>query len=420
MPGKLILSVLLFCFTSVAVCAQKNLRTATLVLNNGDTSKGYIDFKEWLTIPSSFLFTTDKDKPVNRLSVSEVSYFELNGVDKFYRYTVTMSMDNDASSVTDRDTTTKTATVFLKLLQKGKNITLLSYRDDLKNRFYILDKDETSPAELLNSTYLLNGQIVEDKQYRQALLVKANKYTPGQGSLVPEINEAGYYSDVLENICRQINGLEKSAVTSSTKSFNRRAWRFSIGGGMQQGALKVSGANRFAGENTHPFYAPLVVIGADLAINPSVRKLIVRGQIHATSYKTDAYKFLDYGQYTEEYWFNFRMINIAFEPQLLYNIYNKNNLKWFVSAGVGMNFSSYPENSYRVLRTSSSNAEATNNNYINSLKTVRMTAMVSTGINISRMEADLVYIPKNSITSTPSSGIDNTSLQFRLSFFIKK
>jgi hypothetical protein len=193
-----------------------------------------------------------------------------------------------------------------------------------------------------------------------------------------------------------------------------------IGGGVNKGSLEITGTNMYSGINSHPFYYPVGAVGADYAFNPAVGKLILRGQLHVTGYKTDAYVFKDFSQYTEEYFFKFEQVNIAFEPQLLYNIYNQKNLKWFVSAGVGLNFSSYPLNEQKAYRKSSTNAEVIDENYIKSIKNFWMNGCLSSGVDFNRTELSLLFFPKAAITNTAGWGIDNSSLQLRLSFYLKK
>jgi len=421
MAEKLSRFIFLCCFLPLNSLAQKNLKEAVAVFNNTDTTRGFIDYGEWLTNPSSILFTPDRNTAVKRFGVNDLSYFEVIGVGRYQRYTVSVSLDDETvSAFSIKDTSSETRAVFLKILQKGKNVTLFSYRDDLKRRLYILSGNETAPMELLNSVYMLNGQIKEEKQYRSVLLNAASKYLPGDGTVISQVNDAGYYADVIEDICLKLNGIDKNNFAASTKTHSRPGWRLFAGGGINHGTLKMSGSNMFTGKNTYPFYAPVADIGADLVINPAAGKLIVRGQLQVTGYKTDGYNFVDYAQYTEQYTFTFRQVNIAFEPQLLYNLYNQKNLKWFLSAGIGFNFSSYPVNDMKFLRTSSTNSEAENNNYLPFTKKFWMNGCFTTGIDISRLELSFLFYPPSSITQTTTFGLSNSSLQLRLNYYIKK
>jgi len=421
MIGKFTCLVLLFCLLSLFSSAQKNLKDAVVVSNNADTTRGFIDYKEWLTNPASVLFTTDKNKAGTRYTVAELNYFEVTGMVSYQRHTVRVSLSDDGLvNTSGKDTSTEIRTVFLKIVEEGNPLSLFSYKDDIKQRLYVLEKNHQTPVELLNSIYMVDGELKEEKQYRSDLATWAVKYRAGDNLIGSQINSVGYYTNDIAGICRQINGSTRQAVKPAPTLHNGSAFRVFVGGGINSGALRLEGNDRFAGKNSHSFYSPLADIGLDIPLNPAVGKFIFRAQLHIAWYKTDAYIFQDYGQYTEEYFFTFKQQNIQVAPQILYNIYNKKEFKWFAGAGAALNFSSYPTNKMYVIRKSSSNSDATNNNYINYLRTAWLNFCFSTGVSVRRLELSMAYYPKASITQSAGAGIDNSSLQLRLNFYLKK
>ena len=421
MTGKFTCLVLLFCLLSLFSSAQKNLKDAVVVFNNADTTRGFIDYKEWLTNPASVSFTTDKNKAGTRYTVAELNYFEVTGMVSYQRHTVRVSLSDDGLvNTSGKDTSTEIRTVFLKIVEEGNPLSLFSYKDDIKQRLYVLEKNHQTPVELLNSIYMVDGELKEEKQYRSDLATWAVKYRAGDNLIGSQINSVGYYTNDIAGICRQINGSTRQAVKPAPTLHNGSAFRVFVGGGINSGALRLEGNDRFAGKNSHSFYSPLADIGLDIPLNPAVGKFIFRAQLHIAWYKTDAYIFQDYGQYTEEYFFTFKQQNIQVAPQILYNIYNKKEFKWFAGAGAALNFSSYPTNKMYVIRKSSSNSDATNNNYINYLRTAWLNFCFSTGVSVRRLELSMAYYPKASITQSAGAGIDNSSLQLRLNFYLKK
>ena len=415
-----LLTLAFFCFFFTGY-AQKNLKEAIIVSNQSDTIKGFIDYKERYKNPTAISFTTDKNAAPTRYTLNDLNYFYVSGLEEYKRYMVDVSLDKEAlSTISEKDTSHESRIVFLKILHSGRNVVLFSYRDDLKRRLYILESGDSIPAELRNSIYMVNGQVKEEKQYRYMLTGIASKYLPGDVNIISQINNAGYNVSDIEDICLKLNGVTKKETVKPAREVTQSAVRFFIGGGVNKGSLEMNGTNMYSGINSHPFYYPVGFAGADYAFNPATGKLILRGQIHVTGYKTDAYVFKDFDQYTEEYFFKLEQVNIAFEPQLLYNIYNQKNLKWFVSAGVGLNFSSYPLNEQKAYRKSSTNTEVIDENYLKTLKGFWMNGCLSSGVDFKRTELSLVYFPKASITSTAGWGIDNSSLQLRLSIYLKK
>lgn len=430
MFGKFACTAILFFVLSITVSAQKNLKDATVVFNGTDTTKGYIDYKEWTANPSSILFTPDKSKPTTRYEVNDVSYFNVLGLEQFKRYTVSVSLDEAMmSNLGDKDTSTEMRTVFLKVLAKGNNVSLFSYKDKTKGRFYILENGDATPTELLNSMYLLNQEVREERQYRSTLRNLAAKYQPANNSLVQQINNAGYYAGEIEAITLKLNGttnnnlnngVNATAGITNKAGANQIALRVFAGAGVNDGALKFVGIERYGNSNSSPFYVPVVDAGIDIIIKPEVGKLVLRGQLHVTNYKTDASVFYNFNQYTETFTYKLKQTNVQFAPQLLYNLYNENQLKWFVGAGAGLNFSSYPLNQQTYERKSSTNTEDIQDNFLPGMKSFWINGCLSTGVDFNRLELSLAYYPKASITKLTGNGVDNTSLQLCLNFFILK
>jgi len=415
---------------SVSAYAQKNLKEAVVVFNGADTIKGFIDYKEWSSNPTFILFTAGTDKPTKRYEINDVSYFNVIGLEQYKRYTVKVSLDEATlSALGEKDTSSEIRTVFLKALVKGNNVSLFSYKDKVKGRFYLQEAGETTPVELLNTMYLLNQAVREEKQYRNTLRDLAIKYLPGNDNIVQQINDAGYYANEIESICIKLNGTADSNLTTTTflpGAFRdpvahpkQQAFRVFVGAGINDGALKFDGITNY-NSNSYPFYTPVIDAGFDVIIKPEVGRIVLRGQLHYTNYKTDASTFYNFNQYTETFTFKLKQTNIQFAPQLLYNLYNQKQLKWFVGAGAGFNFSSYPLNQQTYVRASSTNTEDVNNNYLSSAKPFWINGCFSTGVDFNRLEVSAVYYPKASITKLVGNGVDNTSLQLRLNFFLLK
>lgn len=413
------LSVLLL-FLSLGVYAQKYLKNAAVIFNNSnDTAKGFIDYKEWLTNPSSILFSTDKNASLRRMGTGDITYFEVIGQDERYRkYTVKISMDKVATAdLGDKDTSSETKEVFLKILVTGKNVSLYYYRDGLKTRYYLQDGIGT-PLELLNSTYLENVQVKQERQYRQSLQKVAAKYLPGQNDIFFDIDAAGYYTSDIKAICLKINGDNNAGKT--IVNYKRRGLALFAGVGINQAKTRISNAF-FNDKDAKAYTLPVVTLGADIAFKPETGKLIMRAQLHATTYKAETHAFRDYTQYTEQYDYKFRQVNISFDPQILYYLYNQNQVRWFVSAGFSLNFSSYPDNQIHFARKSSaSSSESTTDDYVHPLRSFWMTECVATGVNINRFQLELAYFARASVAQTAAASINNTSLQLHLNYFLKQ
>ena len=215
------LALFFLAFITVSSCfGQRNLQAAYIVNNSNDTIQGFIDYREWIRNPSSISFTGSTEEFLQKLTVADVKRFCIIGKEQYRSLVVTISMNNEVIyEMTQKDTTSITTKVFLKILNEGRYISLFSYKDELKSRLYILSNNDQAPIELKNTEYMLNGQIASDEEYRMVLLSLAKKYAAANTILPDKIVSAGYYKDEIENIINLINA--SSSVSSIVAPLRR-------------------------------------------------------------------------------------------------------------------------------------------------------------------------------------------------------
>lgn len=92
-----------------------------MINNAGDTVKGYVNYRERSVNPVSFQFKTSKDGKANTFKLENAAQYVIDGLEKFQRFKVDISLGavNTASLSQGPDSSFKTATVFLKVLQEG-------------------------------------------------------------------------------------------------------------------------------------------------------------------------------------------------------------------------------------------------------------------------------------------------------------
>jgi hypothetical protein len=116
-----------------------------------------------------------------------------------------------------RDTTFKVATVFLKVLQSGKNVTLYAYSDAVKTRLFIGDQPAFEPVELGYRLYydmdavkiFEHGKTVNENTYMKQLYDLAMKYNAMTPSLQHDIENSGYRDYYIKQIVKKINSVTK-------------------------------------------------------------------------------------------------------------------------------------------------------------------------------------------------------------------
>jgi hypothetical protein len=320
---------------------QSNYKKGYILNSAKDTIAGFIDYREQNNNPTSINFKTSLIDKGQVLGLKDIIAYSIQGIERHEKHILKISLSKTSSADLSLgiDTSSKIDTVFLKVLEHGKNVTLFSYQDDIKLRYYILEKDCTVPIELIRNLY-------HDPQNASVTLIQ-NKYINQLQELIRKFNlvmsegkfnNIKFYNNDLIKISAFINSNvpEKSRFSST---------RFFAGAGVSVSKAEYSGTNDLNSSTTTSSIStmPAVNLGIDIFFNPAVKKLIFRTELSlllgkyslsvASSEQTKAL-------ITHE--FNQSVVNLA--PQLIYNFYNADKIKVFAGAGLGLNFSSYNKN----------------------------------------------------------------------------
>jgi hypothetical protein len=213
---KLFSIVFLFPLFSLA---QSHYKPGYIVNLKGDTAHGYIDYKGWDLNPDFIRFKPLTGNTVEKLTVNDIDFFSIDKITSYKRYEGFISMDNTSEDhmIEFRDTSFKVATVFLQVLQKGKNLSLYSYSDAIKSRYYIGEQPGFEPAELVYRLYYdmtivtatHGGRTVNEDTYMKQLFTLAIKYDALSPWLQRALEEAGYREYNLVQVVKKINQAAK-------------------------------------------------------------------------------------------------------------------------------------------------------------------------------------------------------------------
>lgn len=327
--------------------AQSNYQSGYVVTSNKDTLKGFIDYKERRINPSSFSFKPSLNDQAKTYSLKDCSAYGIKGMEYFERYTVKISM-NDVSISNlpiGLDSAYRTDTVFLRVLQKGKNVTLFSYVDGLKERFYIMDKDNEVPEELIKHLFLNpenTSSVVTVSKYLRQLLAIRRKFTTVTTEEEEKIGKVDYMKRDLMKVVSVINEQRQE------KSKFART-RFFGGVGVNSAYATYNGENELSGKFAKHKASPLpyITAGLDVYANPAIGRLIYRTELSffISKYEVSNSTGIQARSYAEHV---FDQYSAVLTPQLIYNLYNRESIKVFIGAGVGLNFSKYSNNKSSV------------------------------------------------------------------------
>ncbi len=324
--------------------AQSNYKPGYIVSLKGDTSKGFIDFKEWDKSPVRINFKANlQAAEVQKLSADDINAFAVNGLEYYEKYKVSVSQDRvDVEKLTTGvDTSSATLNIFMRVLVKGKYITLYDYKDDIKNRFFIKDNTLAKPEELVYRTYLNPNevtQIVTQPRYQNQLHVLALKYGQSTDKLTAGIEKTGYNSNDLIVIVNSINQFGPTVANRN----NAKAVRFFAGAGVIAGSLKYSGDEYLAWDPTSKLsFGPRFNIGLDAFLDPDVGRFVLRVELSVTTIKLQTSSNVT--PFASQ---SFTLVTSGITPQLTYGIYNTEALKVYVGAGAAINWYMNSNNNY--------------------------------------------------------------------------
>jgi hypothetical protein len=386
---KLLLPALLLPFFSNA---QSNYKPGYVVTAKGDTLKGSVDLREWENNPHNVYFKNQTG--AENYTAKEISAFGISNV-TYDRYMGPISTDetNVSRLSTDRDTSYKQDTTFLKIIQRGANVTLFSYVDNLKSRYFIAENQNNRPYELIYRIYHTPDRGVEthnENVFVSQLYELAQKYNPASDELRLNIEKSQYNGPELKKITEKINKM-----TADTRDYGTgSAIEFFAGAGVSINTMKLTGTFPFYNAPNNDAVWPTLSVGANIYTNSNVRQFAFRVEVLFTK---NAYKSMVDVYYNQpekpKSDYRFDQYIAAFYPQILYNIYNTNKLKFYLDMGLAFNLSKNTGNTFR----NNFNGESSTN-YL-SLNTYWITYPVKVGFVLNRkFDISVSYAFKTSLT----------------------
>lgn len=327
--------LLVFIALPSIVFAQSNYHEGYVLKNNGDTVKGFINYREWERSPKKIDFKLNINSgKATAYDAVAIKGFGIYGMERYISFigTVTMAPNDFPNLSTGVDTSKQVDTLFLRQVTTGKYLTLYANKDAVKSRLFIADPGGV-PTELIYYTYYDgNNNVVSSPQYKGQLLLYMNKTSPNNKRLFSEINTTSYNYADLEKVVDHINGLSYNNGLN-----NRFFWGIALN--MTTAEENLANYDNFIPKKSTS-QTPKISWGVDFFNNPRVQHLIFRVEVSASyitprfNYNSPSYNLLyEYNQYTA-----------SITPQVLVNLYNKDNFKIYIDGGWAFNFSAYSNN----------------------------------------------------------------------------
>ncbi|MGV3640109.1 MAG: hypothetical protein ACO1NZ_06280, partial [Adhaeribacter sp.] len=324
-----------------------------MVSTQGDTLQGYINYQELGgKEPRTLAFKSgEADQSIREFTPATSRYVALEGLVAYQSFQGRISQDAITLKNLSHgaDSSTLKSHIFLRVLQKGKNASLYAFADELKTR-YFLQLREGDIRELAFKKYYYNHttQVRTLKNYVGQLWLTAVQLQQDSPALKKKIEAAQYASEDLLAIVSQLNGLNEE----DQNKLRKKNTRFFAGLGLSRTAFTVEGDHALARTGkSKDSYLPKISLGVDVFQNRDIQKFFFRGELilHAASADISGTS----QEFSTDRTFNqsFKQPTLTVAPQLGYNLYNRDNLKFNLGLGVSFNFSTYIDNYYHKTTT---------------------------------------------------------------------
>ncbi|MEO6149659.1 MAG: outer membrane beta-barrel protein [Mucilaginibacter sp.] len=409
----------LFLFIPFITFAQSNFKAGYIVSTKGDTIRGLVDYKEWEFNPGKIFFKETINSPEVSYAPGDISFFAINGFEYYRSAFVKISQGGtnvdklSGSTLAGIDSAYLSANVFLRVIFGGSKASLYSYKDAIKERFYIGQGDIT-PDELIYIVYLDEtgtNKLIKDTYKRQLQKIAAT-YDPQNSKLLRQIQNAKYAESDIRQIVEQVN-VDKDAKYAIEK---RASTRYYAGVGINNGKINfLSNSDYFKEKRSASSARPKIAVGLDILINKNVGKLIFRNEI---SFSMARGNFSYTGTANTPYTGSIQLDQIAinYTPQILYNFYNTNAAKVYFTVGPGINYAKYSNKKQKLTYTIGDEILETESDFLVEPETFFFNIYIGAGVVVNKkFDIYLGYIPAT-VISTGAPKLEYTSLQVGVNY----
>jgi hypothetical protein len=318
-----------------------------VITNNGDTLKGYIDYRDWAQCPKSIDFKINiGDKKPQQFNPETVRKFEINGLGTYYSFIGMISGygTDHANIPSGLDTSKKQDTIFLKQLVTGQHLTLFSHTLGTRIRYFIAEPNIV-PVELKYYEYLNDdNQIITTTPYKKQLVLYVLKYNLANTTLINKVGSSRFNQADLESLVNEINGKNGSDLNERINPIARKSpFRLFAGIGLSYTKTDLHDGSASPPNSYSTFLTPQISFGVDMFTNPNVQHIIFRAEL---SFSETSQQF---NPTTQTPAYSSSQQSIIVTPQIIVNVYNKDNFKLYLNCGLRLNFSSYLQQPYGLL-----------------------------------------------------------------------
>ncbi len=390
-------SLYLFCaglLLAATALAQRNYVSAALLLQNGDSLSGQIDYRKWDVNPLSVSFREGNDAAAREYAPADIKGFLIRGNQEMYlsmpaAIDVTQETVDHLSATQHRDSIG--GVHFLRVLMDGP-VKLLLYTDRFhRQHFFIMEKDSLT-ALIKKQVYISNqesvgyGQLKTHHFYRQQLAGVFGDCVPAR-----HLSVLDYSERALRSVLQQYAGCRYPGQQLVTRKEDRDT-RVSLGlmGGAGLNTYRFSGSHPFAPRKYGNTVAPVVGIFLDVPVSRYRQKISWNNELIYTT-RAFSSSWSSNGFYNEV---DVQFHYIQVQTLLKYTL-PQGSLRPYVNVGVAAAISLGGRDEFRAKRESGTASEELQP-ALEGGKKFLMPLLAGAGLRYKRLHTELrVVLPHN-------------------------
>jgi hypothetical protein len=323
--------------------SQKNTFKGYFVDNDGDTVNCFIKRISSEYNPSRFLYKTDSAKSsFQTKAIDEVKSFGIYGGDDYERHSTNMNTAfTDLENIGHNpEIERKVTTVFLKTYQFNEGIKFFVYREKSKERFFLMQKNDTIPYELEYHIYYLSKgstEVIKKEGYKKQLEDLANQYTTEGTKARERLSYMRYDEELILRFLETFIGDHTNSISPSAsqlKVINKVEFRYFVVGGVNNHQYNANGLKGIGRK-----FTGVASAGIDLITDRIENRFFIRAElgISPMGFKNKSL-LTEFGQVVSVER-KLRNNFVFITPTFNFKIYDGDKTKIFTGIGIGYTIS---------------------------------------------------------------------------------
>lgn len=229
---------------SITARGQKSIINGYVVQLNGDTTKGYIAYKNWNKNPSSINFYKQKLDEKQVFDVLNIKAFGVNNGKYADDYVAqTLDIENSVQNLDrlseDPNPVLVRKTVFLQKILTGE-ISLLKYTDSTDRSHYFIKKNNRYEELIYKKYYAKSRQIAYNESFKNQL---AKIFEDCTSIATGEVERINYREQELTAMISRYNSCKSPNAVSIVRNTQNAPINFGVVGGVSYSSLNLSYLN---------------------------------------------------------------------------------------------------------------------------------------------------------------------------------